>query len=81
MKTDPEISLKALKLALPVLEALEDFSEENVKAVLMELAQKNEMKTGQIMWPSASPFPACSPPPAAPPRSPTCWARTRPCAA
>ena len=51
MKTDPEISLKALKLALPVLEALEDFSEENVKAVLMELAQKNEMKTGQIMWP------------------------------
>ena len=51
MKTDPEISLKALKLALPALEALEDFSEENVKAVLMELAQKNEMKTGQIMWP------------------------------
>ena len=51
MKTDPEISLKALKLALPVLEALEDFSEENVKAMLMELAQKNEMKTGQIMWP------------------------------
>ena len=51
MKTDPEISLKALKLALPVLEALEDFSEENVKTVLMELAQKNEMKTGQIMWP------------------------------
>ena len=51
MKTDPEISVKALKLALPALEALEDFSEENVKAVLMELAQKNEMKTGQIMWP------------------------------
>ena len=51
MKTDPEISLKALKLALPALEALEDFSEENVKTVLMELAQKNEMKTGQIMWP------------------------------
>lgn len=51
MKTDPEVSLKALKLALPALEALEDFSEENVKAVLMELAQKNEMKTGQIMWP------------------------------
>ena len=51
MKTDPEISLKALRLALPALEALEDFSEENVKAVLMELAQKNEMKTGQIMWP------------------------------
>ena len=51
MKTDPEISLKALRLALPALEALEDFSEENIKAVLMELAQKNEMKTGQVMWP------------------------------
>ena len=51
MKTDAQISLKALKLARPALAAIDDFSEENVKAVLMNLAQANEMKTGQIMWP------------------------------
>ena len=51
MKTDAAVSLKALELALPALEALEDFSEENVKTVLMDLAAKNEMKNGQIMWP------------------------------
>ena len=51
MKTDAAVSLKALELALPALEAIEDFSEENVKAVLMDLAAKNEMKNGQIMWP------------------------------
>ncbi|MBP3542328.1 MAG: glutamate--tRNA ligase [Clostridia bacterium] len=51
MKTDAAISLKALELALPALEAIEDFTEENVKAVLMDLAAKNEMKNGQIMWP------------------------------
>ncbi len=51
MKTDPEISLKALKLARPALEALTDFSEDAVKECLMALAAENEMKNGQIMWP------------------------------
>ena len=51
MKTDPEISLKALQMARPALAAIDDFTEENVKAALMALAQENEMKTGQIMWP------------------------------
>ncbi|MDD3335620.1 MAG: glutamate--tRNA ligase [Eubacteriales bacterium] len=51
MKTDPEISLKALKLARPALEAIDDFSEDNLKEALMTLAQQNEMKTGQMMWP------------------------------
>ena len=51
MKTDSAVSLKALGLALPALEGLEDFSEEKVKECLMNLAVQNEMKTGQIMWP------------------------------
>ena len=51
MKTNPEVSLQALKLALPALEALEDFSEESLKECLMALAKEHGMKTGQIMWP------------------------------
>ncbi len=51
MKTDSEISLRALKLAREALEALEDFGEEAIKECLMGLAAQNEMKTGQIMWP------------------------------
>ena len=50
-----------------MLEALEDFSEENVKAVLMAAGpeERNEDRP-DACGPSASPFPACSPPPAAP---------------
>ena len=51
MKTDPEISLRALELAYPVLEALPEFSEEAVKEALMKLAAEKEMKNGQVMWP------------------------------
>ncbi|MDD3212922.1 MAG: glutamate--tRNA ligase [Eubacteriales bacterium] len=51
MKTDPAISLKALKLARPALAELEDFTEEPLKECLMTLAQQNELKTGQLMWP------------------------------
>ncbi len=51
MKTDTAISLQALKLALPALEALPDFSEDALKNCLMALAAQNELKTGQMMWP------------------------------
>ncbi|MDD3212059.1 MAG: glutamate--tRNA ligase family protein, partial [Eubacteriales bacterium] len=51
MKTDPAISLQALKLARPALAELEDFTEEPLKECLMTLAQQNELKTGQMMWP------------------------------
>jgi len=51
MKTNNEIALKALELSRPALAAIEDFTEANVKEVLMNLAVANEMKNGQIMWP------------------------------
>jgi len=51
MKTDPEIGLRALKLARPALAGLTDFTEETLKDRLMELAQAEGLKTGQMMWP------------------------------
>ncbi|MCE5343225.1 MAG: glutamate--tRNA ligase [Eubacteriales bacterium] len=51
MKTDPVVSLQALKLARPALSMLPDFSEEALKNCLMELAAENGLKTGQMMWP------------------------------
>ena len=51
MKTDAAISLQALMLARPALAGLSDFAEETVKDCLMALAQAQEMKTGQMMWP------------------------------
>ena len=51
MKTDPDISLRALLLARPALAGLADFSEDTLKECLMGLAEKHELKTGQLMWP------------------------------
>ncbi len=51
MKTDPEISLQVLELARPLLAALPNFAEETVKDALMQLAEAQELKTGQVMWP------------------------------
>ena len=51
MKTDAAISLQALLLARPALAGLTDFAEETVKTCLMALAEKEGLKTGQMMWP------------------------------
>ncbi len=51
MKTNPDLSLTVLKLALTTVEALQDFSEDSLKESLMKLATENEWKTGQVMWP------------------------------
>lgn len=51
MKTDPEIALRALELARPVLASIEPFTEDAVKEALMALAAQNGLKTGQMMWP------------------------------
>jgi glutamyl-tRNA synthetase len=51
MKTDPALSLRALKLALSQVATLTDFSEESVKECLMGLATVHGLKTGQVMWP------------------------------
>lgn len=51
MKTDAEVSLRALMLARPALAGLANFAEEAVKDCLMALAEKEGLKTGQMMWP------------------------------
>lgn len=51
MKTDAEKSLKLLEDVLPLLKEQDDFSNDALFALLSDFAQKNEYKTGFVMWP------------------------------
>ncbi len=51
MKTNPENSLEALQEALPVLEAIENWTKENIHDALIALVEKLELKNGRILWP------------------------------
>ena len=51
MKTNEETSLEALKAALPVLEALDVWTEEAVHKALFDLIAKLEVKNGWLLWP------------------------------
>ncbi len=51
MKTDEENSLEALKLTLPVLEALPEWTYDAIHDALVGLAERLELKNGRIMWP------------------------------
>ncbi len=51
MKTTVENSLEALRLALPALAALPEWTEGALHEALLGLAQANELKNGRILWP------------------------------
>lgn len=51
MKTDSAISLSVLKELLPVLESLNDFSQESIHDTVMEFVASKEMKNGTVLWP------------------------------
>lgn len=51
MKTNEETALIALKEALPVLESISDWTEENLHDALFGLVEKLEVKNGYILWP------------------------------
>lgn len=51
MKTNEETSLAALKEALPVLEAVGEWTEENIHDALFGLVEKLGVKNGYILWP------------------------------
>ncbi len=51
MKTNEENSLEALKATLPVLEAITDWTYDNLHDALIGLATSLELKNGRIMWP------------------------------
>lgn len=51
MKTNPEVAKQALELALPVLQNVTEWTNENLFATLKDLAVNNELKNGQILYP------------------------------
>lgn len=51
MKTNEENSLDSLKKILPVLEGIAQWNKETLHNALMDLAAKEEVKNGIILWP------------------------------
>lgn len=51
MKTNTENSLESLQKALPVLEAITDWTFENIEKATMELIAQLEIKNGLMLWP------------------------------
>lgn len=50
-KTNPEISAAVLDLAIPALESLSDWTEENLHGTLIGIAEREGMKNGTVLWP------------------------------
>jgi glutamyl-tRNA synthetase len=51
MKSNPEDSLKFLKLILPVLKKIENWTEPEIHTAIFMLIEKLGVKTGQLLWP------------------------------
>lgn len=51
MKTNPEISLEILNAVKPVLEGIEDWSEEDLHDAVMDWIAKSGRKNGTVLWP------------------------------
>ena len=51
MKTNSEIALSVLEEALPMFEALDDYSFAGIEKTCMDLVAKRECKNGVVLWP------------------------------
>jgi glutamyl-tRNA synthetase len=51
MKTNPEVALQALKAIRPVLESIEEWTEEKLHDAVMAFIPETGMKNGQVLWP------------------------------
>ena len=51
MKTTPESSLEVLKEVLPVLEALDDYSNDSIYETVKNFVAEHEYKNGYVLWP------------------------------
>jgi glutamyl-tRNA synthetase len=51
MKSTPESSLSFLISALPVLTAIDSWTEEHIHTVVFEFIEQSKIKTGQLLWP------------------------------
>ena len=50
-KTNPEVSLAMLQAAVPVLEALPEWTQDAIHDALIDLAARLEVKNATLMWP------------------------------
>ena len=71
----PEIAKQALEAVRPVLEGVQDWTEQGLHDAVMALHSETGLKNGQVLWPLRSPFPVWPPRRAARLRSPICWGR------
>lgn len=81
MKTNPENSLEALQLVVPVFEAMTEWTYDTVHDALIHLAEEQGLKNGRIMWPVRVAVSGKPTTPAGPWSCARSWARRRPCAA
>lgn len=51
MKTNPEVALEMIEKAIPVLEGIENWTQENIHDSIMNYLKENEIKTGMMLWP------------------------------
>lgn len=51
MKTDAASSLKVLQEIIPVLEAVDDYSNDNLYSVISGFVTEHEYKNGYVLWP------------------------------
>ena len=51
MKTNTESSLQVLQEILPVLEALDDYSNDSIYATISAFVAEKEYKNGYVLWP------------------------------
>ena len=51
MKTNTESSLQVLQEVLPVLEALDDYSNDSIYATISAFVAEKEYKNGYVLWP------------------------------
>ena len=51
MKCDAQVAKENLELVLPVMEAIEDWSEQNIHDIVMAAIQESGKKNGAVLWP------------------------------
>lgn len=51
MKTNPEVAREALALVKPVLEGIQDWTEQNLHDAVMEAIAASGKKNGAVLWP------------------------------
>lgn len=51
MKTNPDVARQALAFAQPLLESIEDWTEQSLHDAVMAAIPQSGMKNGQVLWP------------------------------